>query len=68
MNNATETPPTPIRPWFQRRTPLERVAMALMALGAIMMFQPFVLWLYTYSFITFLLATIMFTVVSHFQD
>ncbi|MBC8163676.1 MAG: hypothetical protein H7Z42_20915 [Roseiflexaceae bacterium] len=68
MSDAIETPPAPARPWYQRRTPLERVAMGLMALGALMMFQPFVLWLYTYSFIVFLLATVMFTVVSHFED
>jgi hypothetical protein len=62
------TPAASTRPWYTRRTPLERVAMAIMAVGAIMMFQPFVLGLYTYSFITFLIGTIMFTVVSHFSD
>lgn len=47
---------------------LERIAMAIMALGAIMMFQPFVLALYTYSFIVILLGTLMFIVVSHFPE
>ncbi len=68
MSGSIETRQAETRPWYTRRTPLERIAMGLMALGAIMMFQPFMLGLYTYSFITFLLGTIMFTVVSHFQD
>lgn len=50
------------------RAPLERAAMGIMALGAIMMFQPFVLALYTYSFIVILLGTLMFIVVSHFPE
>ena len=50
------------------RRRLERIAMALMALGALMMFQPFALVLYTYSFIVILAGTVMFTVVSHFPE
>lgn len=50
------------------RRPLERTAIGLMALGALMMFQPFALVLYSYSFIVFLLGAIMFTIVSHFPD
>ena len=50
------------------RKRLERLAMAIMALGALMMFQPFVLGLYSYSFIVILLGTVMFTVVSHFPE
>lgn len=68
MSDSAEPQQTSLRPWYVRRTPLERIAMGLMALGALMMFQPFVLGLYTYSFIVFLLGTIMFTIVSHFQD
>ena len=59
------SPPQPRR---SRRRTLERIAMAIMALGALMMFQPFVLVLYSYSFIVILAGTIMFTVVSHFSD
>jgi uncharacterized membrane protein len=51
-----------------RKRRLERVAMGLMALGAAMMFQPFVIILFTYSFITFLAGTILFVVVSHFSE
>jgi hypothetical protein len=51
-----------------RKRTLERVAMALMALGALMMFQPFALGIYSYSFIVILIGTLMFIVVSHFSD
>ncbi len=51
-----------------RKRRLEAIAMGIMALGALMMFQPFVLALFTYSFITFLAGTVMFIVVSHFQE
>lgn len=47
---------------------LEFVSMGIMALGAAMMFQPFLLVLFTYSFIVFLFGTLMFIVVSHFAD
>ncbi len=63
----TETPQPAARPAGRRRR-LERIAMGIMALGALMMFQPFVLALFTYSFITFLAGMIMFIVVSHFAD
>ena len=39
-----------------------------MALGALMMFQPFALGIYSYSFIVILIGTLMFIVVSHFAD
>ena len=58
------TQPSPRR----RKRRLEAVAMAIMALGAFMLFQPFALALYTYSFITFLAGMIMFIVVSHFRE
>jgi hypothetical protein len=51
-----------------RKRRLEAIAMAVMALGALMMFQPFALVIYSYSFITFLAGTVMFIVVSHFQE
>ena len=37
-------------------------------LGALMMFQPFALGIYSYSFIVILIGTLMFIVVSHFAD
>ncbi len=42
--------------------------MGLMALGALMMFQPFVLAIYSYSFIVILIGTALFIVVSHLAD
>ncbi len=48
-----------------RRGPWEMVASILIALGVFMLMQPFALWLYTYSFITTLIGTVMFILVSH---
>jgi uncharacterized membrane protein YjjP (DUF1212 family) len=49
-----------------RRGPWENVATALIALGVVMLCQPFSLTLYSYSFVTVLAGTIMFVVVSKF--
>ncbi|MEM6618497.1 MAG: hypothetical protein AAF761_03850 [Pseudomonadota bacterium] len=49
-----------------RRGPWELVATVIIALGVVMLMQPFVMWAYTYSFITTLIGTVMFIVVSHF--
>lgn len=51
-----------------RRGPWEMVASVLIALGVIMMMQPFALGLYTYSFVVTLAGTIMFIIVSHFPE
>ena len=51
------------RSWY-----LEKVAMALIAIGALMMFQPFALVLYSYSFDVILLGVILFTIVSRKAD
>ena len=55
-------------PKLLRRGPLENLAVALIALGFLMLFQPFLLALYTYSFITMLVGTVMFIVVSKFPE
>ena len=49
-----------------RRGPWELLATIIIALGVFMLMQPFVMWAYTYSFITTLVGTVMFIVVSHF--
>ncbi len=49
-----------------RRGPWEIVASVLIALGVVMMMQPFALWLFTWSFVTVLAGTVMFITVSHF--
>ncbi len=51
-----------------RRGPWEMVASILIALGVIMLMQPFVLALFTYSFIVTLIGTVMFIIVSHFPE
>ncbi len=51
-----------------RRGPWEMVASLTIAIGVIMLMQPYVLALYTYSFIVTLVGTVMFVVVSHFRE
>jgi hypothetical protein len=67
MSESRLERPEPARGPSRKRL-LERVAMGLMALGALMMFQPFALVLYTYSFVVFLAGTALFILVSHFND
>jgi hypothetical protein len=55
-------------PAFLRRGLLENIATAIIGIGFLMLFQPFALSLYTYSFITMLLGTAMFIVVSKFPE
>lgn len=51
-----------------RRGPWEMVATILIALGVVMLMQPFALAAYTWSFIVTLAGTVMFIVVSHFPE
>jgi hypothetical protein len=51
-----------------RRGPMELLACIVIALGIFMMLQPLALVLYTWSFVTTLLGTVMFMVVSKFPD
>jgi len=55
-------------PKILRRGPMEMLAIALIGLGFLMLFQPFVLELYSYSFITMLVGTLMFIVVTKFPE
>ena len=55
----------PARRYFLRG-PWEMAATIIIALGVFMLMQPFVMWAYTYSFITTLVGTVMFIIVSHF--
>ena len=55
-------------PFFFRRGPMEMVATILIGVGFLMLFQPFALSLYTYSFVTLLAGTVMFIIVSHFPE
>ena len=51
-----------------RRGPWELIATLLVMLGVFMLMQPFAMWAFTYSFITTLVGTVMFIVVSHFPE
>lgn len=61
---------TPGRSWpaLLRRGPMENLATAIIGIGFLMLFQPFALSLYTYSFMTMLAGTVMFIVVSKFPE
>jgi hypothetical protein len=59
--------------WFDglarfRRGPWEMLATVLIAVGVVMLMQPFALQLFTWSFVTILVGTVMFIVVSHFPE
>lgn len=47
---------------------MENIATVIIAIGFLMLFQPFALSLYTYSFITMLAGTAMFIIVSKFPE
>jgi hypothetical protein len=56
------------RPHWLRRGVLENVATAIIGIGFLMLFQPFALSLYTWSFVTMLVGTAMFVIVSKFPE
>jgi predicted membrane protein len=51
-----------------RRGPWEALASVLIGAGVVMMMQPFALWAFSASFLVTLTGTVMFLVVSHFQE
>lgn len=51
-----------------RRGAWELLATILISLGVFMLMQPFWMVAFTYSFIVTLTGTVMFIVVSHFQE
>jgi hypothetical protein len=51
-----------------RRGSWEMLATVLIAMGVVMLMQPFLLVLYSYSFIVTLVGTVMFIIVSHFPE
>jgi hypothetical protein len=61
---------TPTRSWPRnlRRGLLENIATAIIGVGFLMLFQPFALPLYTWSFVTMLAGTVMFIIVSKFPE
>ncbi|PAQ07898.1 MULTISPECIES: hypothetical protein [Mesorhizobium] len=67
MTRRTHTKRSPW-PRALRRGLMENIATAIIAIGFLMLFQPFALSLYTYSFITMLAGTAMFIIVSKFPE
>ena len=55
------------RRWFARG-PWENAATVLIAVGVVMLMQPYSMLLYTYSFVVILAGTVGFLIVSHFRD
>ena len=55
-------------PKYLRRGFMENVATAVIGVGFLMLFQPFALPLYTWSFVTMLAGTAMFIIVSKFPE
>jgi hypothetical protein len=51
-----------------RRGPLEAVATTIIAIGVVMLMQPFFLALYSWSFVTTLFGTVMFITVSKVRE
>jgi hypothetical protein len=51
-----------------RRGPWETLATIVIVVGVVMLCQPFLLMLYSYSFITILTGVAMFVVVTKFPD
>lgn len=51
-----------------RRGPLEIIATAIIAIGVVMLMQPFFLTLYSWSFATTLVGTAMFMIVSKVRE
>jgi hypothetical protein len=53
--------------WF-RRGPWEAGAMTLIGGGIVMLVQPWSIDLYSYSFVTILVGTVGYVIVSHFPE
>lgn len=53
--------------WF-RRGPWEAGVMTLIGGGIIMLVQPWTIDLYSYSFVTILIGTVGYVIVSHFPE
>lgn len=51
-----------------KRGSWELLASVLIAVGVVMLMQPFALWLFSYSFLVTLIGTVMFIIVSHFPE
>jgi hypothetical protein len=55
-------------PRWLRRRPMEGLATVVIAAGVLMLLQPFSMALFTFSFVTTLAGTALFTIVSKFPE
>jgi len=62
-----ESTTSSLRRYF-RRNFWEWIATVIILLGVVMLMQPFLLVLYTYSFVVILTGTVLFIIVSHFPE
>lgn len=67
MKRALESSGGTARRLF-RRGPWEMAATITIAVGCVMLMQPFSLWLYSNAFAVILAGTVGFVIVSHFPD
>ena len=63
----SENTKSSLRRYF-RRNFWEWIATVIILLGVVMLMQPFLLVLYTYSFVVILTGTVLFIIVSHFPE
>ncbi len=66
--DATTSGPRGFAGKIMRRGPLEAIATAIIAVGVVMLMQPFFLALYSLSFATTLFGTVMFIIVSKVRE
>ena len=67
MTPPAETERAGLRRLF-RRGPWEMAATVTIAVGCIMLMQPFSMWLFSNAFTVILTGTVGFVIVSHFSD
>ena len=67
MTRTAETKGVGARRLF-RRGPWEMAATVSIAVGCVMLMQPFSMWLFSNAFAVILVGTIGFVIVSHFPD
>lgn len=65
---TTSTPRRGFAAKILRRGPLEAIATTIIAMGVVMLMQPFFLALYSWSFATTLFGTVMFIIVSKVRE
>ena len=68
LDANTSVPRRSFRDGILRRGPLEAVATTIIAVGVVMLMQPFFLTLYSWSFATTLFGTVMFIIVSKVRE